>query len=294
MKLRSSTTALVAVVVYLLLDAQEAYGWGPATHARLATDVLEQLSMLPAAVAAILGRHASSYLFGNIAADVVFAKRWSRIRQFCHHWSTGFRFLETADNDADRAFAYGYLSHLAADTVAHGKFVPRQLSATRTTLEFGHLYWEMRADALVEHRIWRALEEVTAADHEHHHRVLAEELTATLLPYHFNRRLFDHANRVIVQQYWRRCVSIWHRCSRWDLCAVLVDRYRQESADLIVCVLTDLEKAPVLRQDPSGSTALHQARLHRREKRRLRRRGIPTARRTSEAVAGLAPESRCR
>jgi len=43
-----------------------------------------------------------------------------------------------------RAFAFGYLAHLAADTVAHNYFVPRQLAVTSSTSSLGHSYWESR------------------------------------------------------------------------------------------------------------------------------------------------------
>ena len=160
----------LAAAVLVLTDADTALAWGPATHIGLASSILDQLSLLPSAVGAVLARHGVSYLYGNIAADVVFAKRWSRIKQFCHHWTIGFELLESAPDDQCKAFAYGYLSHLAADTVAHGKFVPRQISASECTVNFGHLYWELRADGIEEESHWRALDRLLRTEHNHHHR----------------------------------------------------------------------------------------------------------------------------
>ena len=94
--------------------ADQALAWGPATHIGLASTMWEYLSVLPAAVAAVLARHRIAYLYGSIAADIVFAKRLSRVKQFCHHWSTAFRMLDSAADGRAKAFAYGYLSHLAA------------------------------------------------------------------------------------------------------------------------------------------------------------------------------------
>lgn len=286
MRLRRILLLSALAVAFL---APEALAWGPATHTRLATDLLSQLSLLPAGLAALLARHASSYIFGNIAADVVLAKRLSRVRQFCHHWSTGFKFLDDARGDEHRAFALGYLSHLAADTVAHGKFVPRQLCLTRTTFNFGHLYWEMRADSFVGDANWQRLEDNLATDHSAHHQVLQRELTDTLLPYYFNRRVFDRVNRLVVRRYWQRCMSTWARRSRWSLCDQLVANYWSESLARIRSVLIDGTSSPVLREDPSGNAGLQQARDHRKTARRLRRRGLPTERRAWEASAGLAP-----
>ncbi|HRX83964.1 MAG TPA: zinc dependent phospholipase C family protein [Phycisphaerae bacterium] len=286
---RRWTVIITLAVACVCLSAADAYAWGPAMHARLALDVLGEASLLPAGLAAMLARRMVSYIFGNIAADVVFAKRMSRVRQFCHHWSTGFRFLEQADNERDQAFAYGYLSHLAADTVAHNKYVPHQITVTRTTMNFGHLYWEMRADALVDTETWRLMEEVLAADHEHHHRVLAAQLTETLLPYRFNRRLFDRINRFHTRDYWQTCSRLWYRYSRWDLPPDLVRQYRAESVERIRSVLLRGAESPVVREDPNGSAALLLARLNRRARRRLHRRGELADRHIMEAAAALAP-----
>ena len=49
---------------------------------KLASDLLGQLTFLPAAVAALLSRYRRDYLFGNLAADLVIAKRLSRIKLF--------------------------------------------------------------------------------------------------------------------------------------------------------------------------------------------------------------------
>jgi len=280
---------VAAAAACVLCGAEEAWAWGPATHARLALDLLGQPSLLPAGIAALLARRTASFVFGNIAADVVFAKRLSRVRQFCHHWSTGFHLLDGSRTEADQAFAYGYLAHIAADTVAHNKYVPHQLSVTRTTLNFGHLYWEMRADALVDDESWRTMEEVLAVDHEHHHRVLAGELTATLLPYGFNRRLFEGINRTVSRDYWKNCTSMWYRMSRWRLPAGLVDAYRHESVARITSVLAEGRSSPFMREDPNGNGALREARWLRREYRRLQRRGLPTEQRSCEAAAGLLP-----
>ncbi len=289
MRSRWTISIMTVGAALLVFGVSDAWAWGPATHTHLAADVLKQLALLPAGIAAILARHAGSYIFGSIAADVVFAKRMSRIKQFCHHWSTGFRFVEHAETDADRAFAWGYLSHLAADTVAHNKYVPRQLTVTRSTLNFGHVYWEMRADAMLPNVTWKTMEDTLAADHEHHHQLLATELTATLLPYHFNRRLFDRINRTVARRYWQTCMNVWHRCSRWDLCHLMLAQYHQESIERIMSLLKQGQQSPVLREDPNGAAALHEARLRRREYRQLKFRGLPTARRAYEAAAGLAP-----
>src|SRR5262249_3888439 len=78
------------VLIFIALPTAHAFAWGPATHVKPASDVLENAGLLPVAIGAILKKCRRDYIFGNIAADVVLAKRLSRVKQFCHHWATGF------------------------------------------------------------------------------------------------------------------------------------------------------------------------------------------------------------
>ncbi len=287
--MRIGVWGVAAAVIMLLGDVETALAWGPGTHVALAGSILERLSLLPTAVGAVLARHAIAYIYGSIAADVVFAKRLSRIRQFCHHWSTGFRLLETAGSDRDRSFAYGYLSHLAADTVAHGKYVPRQIVVSDCTVGFGHLYWELRADTVQGETTWARLADVLDYDHEDHHRALECHIFGTFLPYQLNRRLFDRMNALTVRPVFRRTVHVWSRCSRWYLSPELLADYEAECVDRIESVLTQQDRSAVLRDDPNGTSALMRLRVRRRESRRLRLMGFPVKPRALEASRGLAP-----
>ncbi len=287
--MRISFWTIVVVAACVLGDADQALAWGPGTHMGLAASVLERLPLLPAAVASVLARHGIAYLYGNIAADIVFAKRWSRIKQFCHHWSTAFELFDAAEDGRTKAFAYGYLSHLAADTVAHGKYVPRQIILSQCSVNFGHFFWELRADALENDRAWRLLEEVLRDDHACHHRALKGHIMGTFLPHDLNRLLFDRMNALAMRQGLRRTVDVWNRCSRWYLSPELVSGYRAESLNRIRSILTEGPRSSLLHEDPNGTSALMHLRVHRREVRRLKRRGLPLKRRLREASRGLAP-----
>ncbi len=285
-----STRVVVIVVLVVLGAAQSALAWGPATHIELADSLLNQLGLLPAAIAAILSKNRIAYLYGNIAADLVFAKRWSRIKQFCHHWSTAFRLLDSAEDERDASFAYGYLSHLAADTVAHGKYVPRQIVVSHCSVNFGHFYWEVRADACQREWVWTLLEEVLEGEHVSHHRALERQMTDTLLSFEVNRLLFDRVNGLAVRSGVRRTVGLWSRLSRWELSEELMAGYRSECLERMNSLLCDGARSPVLHEDPNGTSAFMQLRIRRREFRRMRRVGVPVQRRVLEAAVSLGPQ----
>jgi len=281
--------AVRLTVLMVLLASTPALAWGPATHVELATDLLGQIHLLPAAVAALLARYGKDYLFGNIAADVVMAKRLSRVRQGCHHWDTGFAILDDARSDRGKAFAFGYLSHLAADTIAHNKFLPRQMTLTRTTMSFGHFYWELRADALIGPPSWERLRVVLDEVFAEHEASLHVRLTDTFLPFVVNWRLFYRMNRFLTRRLWRRAMDQWYHVSRWHLSEELMRAYRAECLERMIEVLTDQRAARVCHEDPNGNVALTYTKLQRRQLRQMARAGLIAPHILYEAAVGHGP-----
>lgn len=283
-----------AVLVFLVLPTTRVHAWGPATHVKLASDVLDNLGLLPVAVASILARSRRDYIFGNIAADVVLAKRLSRVKQFCHHWATGFAILEDAETDSGRAFAYGYLSHLAADTVAHGKFLPRQMTLTRTTVSFGHLYWELRADASIGSHYWDELRSLLAEVFTEHHSRLSATLTDTFLPFSMNWKLFYRMNRFVSRRMLQKTMDRWYGWSRWELSDHILREYRAECVQRIQDVLSHGQSSHILHEDPNGNAALAYTKMQRRQLRQLSRSGLIAPHILYEAAAVHAPTVRKR
>lgn len=274
----------------VLLVESPALAWGPGTHLTLASDLLSNLWLLPAAVAGLLSRHRAHYRYGTVAADVVFAKKLGRVKQICHNWNTAFSILERAGRDEDRAFAFGYLSHLAADTVAHNKFLPRQMAVSRSTINFGHLYWELRADAGIESAQWRQLRVLLGRHYPGASELLEQHLHSTLLSYPTNQLLFTRMNLLVSMRSWRRSVQLWGRVSRWPLPADLLAGYRAESLERIADVLSRGAHSRVLAEDPNGNEALHSARARRKQLKRLKRRRMPFDHIVHHATHSLAPQ----
>lgn len=286
---RTRFVIIVLAIAFVLLSPGVSLAWGPATHIKLASDILAHLELLTPALAALLAKYARDFIFGNIAADVVFAKRLSRIKQYCHRWDTAFEILDAARTEPIRAFAYGYLTHLAADTVAHNKFLPRQMTLTRSTMSFGHLYWELRADSAIGTHYWDQLRQVLDGSFEQHETVLAEKLTDTLLPFQWNRAIFYRLNAVLSRKGWIRTMDAWYRRSRWDLPDSVLADYRGECLDRALDVLARLQDSPVTQEDPNGTTAIGHTRVQRRQHRKMARAGILFPHVLTEATAKHAP-----
>ena len=134
-------TPLLIALAWVFLVPDPAHAWGPATHVALGEALLASLYLLPPAVRALLKEYPVHFLYGSVAADISFAKKYVPEGRHCHHWHVGEEILATADSPRLSAVGYGYLAHLAADTVAHNLFIPRQLLMTSTTQAIGPTYW---------------------------------------------------------------------------------------------------------------------------------------------------------
>jgi len=144
--LRGLLGSAFCALAWMVLAPEPALAWGPATHVALGEAVLASLYLLPPAVQALLERFPIHFLYGSVAADISFAKKYVPVGRHCHNWHVGEEILQSAETEALQAVGYGYLAHLAADTIAHNYFVPRQLLVTSTTQALGHTYWEHRMD----------------------------------------------------------------------------------------------------------------------------------------------------
>ncbi|MEK7756678.1 MAG: zinc dependent phospholipase C family protein [Planctomycetota bacterium] len=277
------TAAVIAVGV-----ATDALAWGPATHVKFASDLLGNLWLLPAALGALLSRHPRYFIYGNVATDTVLAKKMSRVKQVCHRWATGFSLFDAAQTDEGRAFAYGYLSHLAADTVAHNKFLPRQMAVCHSTITFGHIYWEIRADAVIERPYWDGLRDALRGRYPEPERLLRSQLTETMLSYRTNRIIFKRVNLLASLSAWRRSVEFWSKLSRFPLDGEIVQTYHDESMSRMVDVIEHGRASIVLHEDPNGNSAMSFARAQRRQIRQMRRAGISHVHVVEEAAAGHA------
>jgi hypothetical protein len=107
---------------------------------------LRNLGLIPLHIAELLSAYPADFLYGSIAADTSIAKKYAEVGRHCHSWHIGMEIHDDARTPQLRAFALGYLAHLAADVVAHNFFVPRQLAVTSSTTAVGHSYWESRID----------------------------------------------------------------------------------------------------------------------------------------------------
>lgn len=264
MTARRALVAFVVVVLVALLLPDPLYAWTPGTHIYLGEAVLANLPVLPAAAADLLRAFPFDFLYGNIAADSSIAKKYAPVGRHCHSWHVGQEIHDLARTDALRAFGLGYLSHLAADVVAHNFFVPRQLVLTSSTTGFGHSYWESRFERPLGDGFARTAKEVILLDHSPADAHLDEIIAPTIFSVRTNRRLFRGMVHLTESQGWQRAFQVAEKRSRWDLPTIDVERHLALSFDYIMAMLANPE-SEARRLDPAGDTPLRTAKRMRRE-----------------------------
>src|SRR3989304_4615726 len=136
----------VLIFLFFLLIPSPAFAWGPLTHIYLGSEIYYLGSILPVWVFNLLKRCRGDYLYGNLMADIILAKNLLPIEKNSHSWEVGFSLLESAKKSSEKAFSFGYISHLAADTVAHGKYTNGK--------NIEHTFLELRADSLIDRKYW--------------------------------------------------------------------------------------------------------------------------------------------
>jgi len=131
----------VAIFVILIFPA-ESFAWGPGVHIGVSLSVLDRL---PDYLKLLLMGNVNEFLYGSLAPDFVIGKTFSNESNHSHNWKIAFAILKKTKSDKERAFAYGYLSHLAADAVVHGVLVNNMDGKFRMTK---HTFIELAGDSL--------------------------------------------------------------------------------------------------------------------------------------------------
>ncbi|HEX5520537.1 MAG TPA: zinc dependent phospholipase C family protein [Longimicrobiaceae bacterium] len=259
-------------LLWIMLSPDPAWAWGPATHVYLGMGVLRSLFLLPPALRALLSAYPHDFLYGSIAADISLAKKYVPEGRHCHHWHVGEEILATASTDRLRAVGLGYLTHLAADTIAHNTYVPRQLLLTSSSKALGHSYWEHRMDLqLGEGYTALAREVVMDYDHSHADAHFDQVLSATLFSFQTNLRIFRGMIRFQDNDRWQSIFGTVLQNSRWSLSDDSMEAYTDRSFDYVIDYLRQRGAALAAGLDPIGDRNLS---ISKRVRRLAAREGL--------------------
>ena len=231
--------------------------WGPGHHLEFAERVYRRRrELLPAHVASLIHAEHEAYDYGNIAADIINFKAFGGAYSHCHRWSIIEDMRELATSPRHEAFILGYLSHLAADTIAHNHFVPYHLARYARTKGLGHLYWEMNADRFIPDSRWNR---VTSLKAMHALDTLDDLVNRTVPSKAFsmstNKLIFNHVLLVSERENWRRGMARIHPISRVSLSKGFLSLFQDAAVDRIRLALHPKGLRELVRVDANGKEA---------------------------------------
>ncbi len=176
-------TKLLLLLGFILVPSQ-VFAWGPLTHVYLGTELFSlAASILPAGLYELLRRHREDYLYGNLMADIIIGKTLLPYDKNSHTWDMAFELMDAAHTNQQKAFVYGYISHLAADTVAHEKLTDKRRHV-------GHTVFELKSDSLVGRKYWSRAVSIDRKVQRRNDRFLESTLESPFLSVKTNKRIY--------------------------------------------------------------------------------------------------------
>lgn len=247
---------LLLVAIAALLIPGDAFAWGGGVHLQLGTQVLADLVGVPGNISALIAAHPKDFLYGCLAPDITLGKKYTHFLLNCHRWGIGRTMLKEARTDHQRACAYGYLCHLAADTVAHNYYVPYKIIRSFPTITMKHTYWEMRFEAFVEKDIWELARIVCRADRRANDVLLRNVLSPTIFSFGTNKKIFNSIMVLSRMEKLQKLVQALSVKSRYQLAESDRDEYMQLAREAMLDFLQSPEDSKFLKVDPTGERAL--------------------------------------
>ena len=249
---------ILAVAASLALP-ETAHAWGPGAHMVMGNWMLEHLALLPLFVAEPLSRFPGFFLHGCLSADIFIGKGSVAKKGHSHNWESALALLPRAKSGRSRAYAYGYLSHLAADTVAHNVFVPAFMALAPGNGKMAHVYLEMQADRMVSWDSGHALSVFHERGSQSTSRMLRKTLRRNAVKFRLQSGVYQGSIVVGGSSLWRRSLRMVDNLFPEHVRASHLSELLEVSMRAVVDVLRNGETSRVFALDPVGTAALAEA-----------------------------------
>lgn len=255
--------AVLALICFVLFPS-DVWAWGIGVHLQVGSWLLDNLHQISEPLRNLLAAYRHDYLYGCISADITLGKKHTHYLKHCHSWRVGKKVLAAAQTDAQRACAWGYLSHLAADSIAHSYFVPYKLMLTYNTVMLKHTYWEMRFEACVDPQIWPLARSIGRRDFSANDAMLRKVLSDTIFSFGTNKRIFNSMLLLSRLQQWQKMLRSLSETSKWSISEAEKLEFLGLAQQAVLSILRDTEDSSFLQADPTGERALAAARMIRK------------------------------
>lgn len=283
---------ILLTFIMLLLSPGDALAWGIGFHLHIGSQILANIEQIAPCLAPLLQSFPNDYLYGCISADITLGKKFTHYLRHCHSWRVAKQLIAAADNEPRKACAYGYLSHLAMDTIAHSYFVPYKMIRTFNSMTLKHAYWEMRLEADIRPEIWELARSIARRDFSDNDTMLRGIIADTIFSFGTNKRLFNSLLLLNRLQQWQKMLRSINNNSKWIITPEDREEYFSLARQVTASVLAELEQSRYWRADPAGERALQAAGTIRKNLNLLWLDGKLPEKEAERIIAELKPRFR--
>ncbi len=227
--------------------------WGPGVHIHFGNMVLienkDEIKDL-----AIIKRNKDVFLYGTVSPDITLGKKYIKeLEKQCHKWEVGFNVIKNAKNDREKVLGYGYISHLAADVIAHNFYLPKELLAGRGFRNFAHTIIEMKSDMMLYHDTYESIKNMSVKDYKDENEYLKNMIAKSVLPFGMNLKIFKYSLKTVKSRGFYGAMKFFTKYSEWEnIKKELIKEYHDISYKLVLDVLIKHEDSMILKYDPNG------------------------------------------
>ena len=247
---------IAATVLSIILLPSTAFAWGPLTHIYLGNQLLSLAGLLPVGLYEILKRYKKDFLYGTLMADIIVGKKYMPHTNNSHSWDVAFELFSAARTKQQKAFVYGYMSHLAADTVAHNIYTVKKRN-------IGHTLLELKADCIIDKKYWLQARGIDRTIQHRNDYFLEHSLDRFIFSFKTNKKILNGMVFLSVFNRERLGDFIDRNLATSLPARGFIEQLHQESLGKITDLFQKWETSEVLKENPNGIP--YRGRLMKRE-----------------------------
>ncbi|MBI5663955.1 MAG: zinc dependent phospholipase C family protein [Nitrospirae bacterium] len=229
----------------IILIPSIADAWGPLTHIYLGYQVIDfGAALVPAGVYAIIKKYKSDFLYGNVSADIILGRRFQAFETNSHSWEIAWKLFGSAKTDRQKAFAYGYLMHLCADTVAH--------NMERSRIPFIHSILEIKSDSIIDKKYRRIMKRLDKAMQRRNDIFLEKRLESLIFSFKTNKRIFSGILMLSRLPNYTPLSNFIDGRFPYEIPVEHICSFQQEALTRMIELLNNGRDAEVLKEHPLG------------------------------------------
>ena len=236
---------VITCILSILLIPSIADAWGPLTHVYLGYQIIDiGAALIPAGIYTVLKKYKNDFLYGNLSADIILGRRFQGVEKNSHNWDIAWKLFGSSKTDRQKAFAYGYLMHLCADTVAH--------NLETSGLPFSHPLLEVRSDSIVDKKYRRIMKGLDKYMQRKNDIFLEKRLESLFFSFKTNKRIFKGILLLARLPNYTPVSNFIDNRFPYEITVGDIYDFQQESLSRMFELLNNGKDSAVLKEHPLG------------------------------------------